>query len=169
VLVVVDEATASSTDPDAADGLRLYREPERRGAADLLQGLQAGGAARGFVIAPEPVADMVRRTSTPFGVSTIARRPPRWRRWPPRRSCSSVDAIVTERRVRAGPAGPGLDVVPSQANFLGCGSATTRPASPPREAVALTVRPFQGEGVRITIAEREADDRLIETAAAFRR
>ena len=36
------------------------------------------------------------------------------------------------------------------------------------EAAGITVRPFAGEGVRITIAEQEANDRVIEVARGLR-
>jgi histidinol-phosphate aminotransferase len=36
------------------------------------------------------------------------------------------------------------------------------------EEAGITVRPFAGEGVRITIAETEANDRVIAVAAEFR-
>ena len=37
------------------------------------------------------------------------------------------------------------------------------------EAAGITVRPFPGEGVRVTIAETEASDRFIEVAGDFLR
>jgi histidinol-phosphate aminotransferase len=36
------------------------------------------------------------------------------------------------------------------------------------EAAGITIRPFPGEGVRITVAETEANDRVIEVARSFR-
>ena len=173
VLVVVDEAYREfNRDPDAADGLRLYRE--RSNVAVLRTFSKAYGRAAlrvGFVIAPESVADMARRTSTPFGVSTIAQAAAVASLAAEEELLARVDAIVAERdRVRAALLAQGWTVVPSQANFLWLrlGDDTAAFAAA-MEAAALTVRPFAGEGVRITIAEREADDRLIETAAAFRR
>ena len=37
------------------------------------------------------------------------------------------------------------------------------------EEAGITVRPFAGEGVRITVAETEANDRVISVAQEFRR
>ena len=44
-----------------------------------------------------------------------------------------------------------------------------RPSSrPPPTSAGIVVRPFAGEGARVSIGEPEANDRLISVAGAFR-
>ena len=81
-----------------------------------------------------------------------------------------VDAVVNEReRVSAALIDQGWEFPASQANFLWLplGERTGEFAAY-AESHALTVRPFAGEGVRVTIAETEANDRFIEVARTFR-
>ena len=57
----------------------------------------------------------------------------------------------------------GFDLYDSQANFfwlrLGGRSVEFAQAS---EAIGVTVRPYDGDGVRVTIGEQEANDRVLE-------
>jgi histidinol-phosphate aminotransferase len=81
-----------------------------------------------------------------------------------------VAALVEERaRVAAALAAQGWTVPASQANFvwLRLGEATADFAAA-CEAGGVTVRPFPGEGVRITVGEREANDLMLAVAAEFR-
>ena len=81
-----------------------------------------------------------------------------------------VDALVTERdRVVAGLRAAGWDVPAAQGNFvwLGLGDRTVDFAAAADEA-GIVVRPFAGDGARVSIGETEANDRLIEVARAFR-
>jgi histidinol-phosphate aminotransferase len=80
-----------------------------------------------------------------------------------------VDALVGERdRVVAGLAEGGWSVPQPQGNFvwfaLGDRTAAFVAAA---EAAGIMVRPFAGEGVRVTIGEPEANDVLLGVAAAF--
>ena len=62
----------------------------------------------------------------------------------------------------------GWDVPDQQANFVwfALGDDTAAFAAACQEA-GLTVRPYGSDGARATIAEREANDRLVEVAGAF--
>src|SRR6266702_3044904 len=74
VLVVLDEAYCEFVrDPEVPDGLRFYRE--RPNVCVLRTFSKAYGLAAlrvGFTIAREPVAEAVRKTAVPFGVSSLA-------------------------------------------------------------------------------------------------
>src|SRR4029450_532566 len=74
VLVVIDEAYREFVrDPEVPDALLLYRD--RPNVAVLRTFSKAYGLAGlrvGFAIAHEPVADALRKTAVPFGVSGIA-------------------------------------------------------------------------------------------------
>ena len=97
-------------------------------------------------------------------------RRPRWRRSRPRTSCSrgstrsSPSATASRPRcaTRAGTCPP------SQANFvwLRLGERTAEFAAACAEA-GVVVRPFDGEGVRVTVAEPEASDLFLTVAAKF--
>ena len=81
-----------------------------------------------------------------------------------------VDALVEERqRVMAALRAAGWDVPESETNFvwLDLGEDTVRFAEAV-QAEGVSVRPFPGEGVRVTIGEREANDLFLQVARAWR-
>jgi histidinol-phosphate aminotransferase len=173
VLVVLDEAYREFVrDERAYDGIELYRErPNVCVLRTFSKAYGLAGLRVGFAVAHEPVAAALRKTAVPFGVSQIAQEaavaslrsePELMRR---------VDAVVAERgRVAAGLTAQGWTVPDSQANFvwLRLGEATADFAAACEKA-GVVVRPFPGEGVRITIGEPAANDVLLRTAGEFRR
>ena len=62
----------------------------------------------------------------------------------------------------------GWDLPEPQGNFVwfALGERTMDFAAA-ADAVGITVRPFAGEGVRVTIGEPEANDRLVDVARGF--
>ena len=62
----------------------------------------------------------------------------------------------------------GWDVPEAQGNFVwfALGDRTAAFAAAADEA-GIVVRPFAGEGARVSIGEPEANDRLVTVAAAF--
>ncbi|MFP5335877.1 MAG: aminotransferase class I/II-fold pyridoxal phosphate-dependent enzyme, partial [Actinomycetes bacterium] len=81
-----------------------------------------------------------------------------------------VDALVAERdRVLAGLREQGWDVPDAQGNFvwLALGDDTLDFAAM-CQAEGLSVRPFAGEGCRCSVAETEANDRLLDLARRWR-
>ena len=82
-----------------------------------------------------------------------------------------VAALVAEReRVVSALVAQGWTVATTQANFvwLRLGDRTMDFAAA-CEAAGVVVRPFAGEGARITIGETEANDLFLETAELFRK
>jgi histidinol-phosphate aminotransferase len=82
-----------------------------------------------------------------------------------------VDDLVAEReRVAAALAQQGWRLPRSEANFVwfGVGSASADLTAACARA-GLSVRPYGDDGVRVTIAEPEAGDRLLAVAADFLR
>jgi histidinol-phosphate aminotransferase len=171
VLVVLDEAYTEFVDPERIpDGLDFYRE--RENVAVLRTFSKAYGLAGlrvGYCIAHDSVTEAMRKVQVPFGVSTIAQVA----------AIASLDAedelldrvrvIVGERdRVQAGLVAAGLHPADSEANFawLRLGERTMEFAARCEEA-GLAVRPFAGEGVRITVGEPEANTRLLQLAAEW--
>ena len=124
----------------------------------------------GFAIAHEKVAEALRKTATPFGVSTIAEEAAIASLEAEDELLDRVRATIEERtRVWNALREQGWHLERTEANFiwlrLGDDTVDFTHAC---EAAGITVRPFAGEGVRITIAEKEANDRVIAVASDFR-
>lgn len=168
VLVVIDEAYSEFVrDPDAANGLDLYRGHSN--VCVLRTFSKAYGLAGlrvGYAVAHDHVADALRKTAVPFGVSTIAQQAAIASMQRQAELFKRVDELVAERsRVMESLRTDGWRVPSTEANFvwLEVGDDTTRFAQH-CAARGLAVRPFEGEGCRVTIAEPAANDRLLEAA-----
>ncbi len=172
VLVVLDEAYREFVrDPDVPDGVEVYRD--RPNVAVLRTFSKAYGLAGlrvGFAIAHEPVADALRKTAVPFGVSGLAQVAAVASLQAEEELLERVESLVAERtRVQQSLREQGWSRVPaSQANFvwLRLGERTGEFAAACEEA-GTVVRPFAGDGVRVTIGETEANDVFLRVAKAF--
>ncbi len=171
VLVVVDEAYLEFvTDPDAPDALALQQaHPNVVVLRTFSKAYGLAGLRVGYAVASEPVATALRKTAVPFGVNSIAQAAAvaSLERFDELRE--RVEALVAERtRVLAALREQGWRLPDSQANFvwfpLGEDSADFAAAC---RDVGLVVRPYGTDGVRATVAEPEANDRLVEVAGAF--
>jgi histidinol-phosphate aminotransferase len=173
VLVVIDEAYLEfGRDDEAPDALALYRtHPNVAVLRTFSKAYGLAGLRVGYAVAQEPVATALRKAALPFGVSDLAQRAAVASIAAFDELQERVDALVLEReRVRKDLLDQGWQVPDSQANFvwLPLGEDTAAFAAAADQA-GLTVRPFPSEGCRCTIAETEANDRLLEVAEAFRR
>ncbi|MFC4591657.1 histidinol-phosphate transaminase [Sphaerisporangium corydalis] len=172
VLVVLDEAYREYVrDVDVPDGLGLY--PDRPNVAVLRTFSKAYGLAGlrvGYLIAHEPVASAVRKTTVPFAVNAIAQAAAIASLAAEDELLERVEAVVKERtRVRETLLGQGWAVPPSEANFvwLRLGDHTGEFAD--RCAVdGVAVRPFGAEGARVSIGSPDANDTFLTAAQAFR-
>ncbi len=173
VLVVLDEAYREFvSDSDVPDGLELYRD--RPNVAVLRTFSKAYGLAGlriGFAIAHEPVAAALRACAVPFGVSGIAQLAAVVSLGAEAELRARVDDLVAERtRLVAALHAQGWDdLPPTEANFVWfpLGDRTTAFAAA-CEAAGVSVRPFAGEGARVTVATPEAGDVVLEVARTFR-
>jgi histidinol-phosphate aminotransferase len=170
VLVVLDEAYREFvTDPSVPDGLAAFGD--RPNVAVLRTFSKAWGLAGlriGFLVAPPPVAEAVRKVITPFSTSAVAQAAALAALREPdevRRRCE----LVTGERERVLNAVHKLlpDVPESQANFvwlpLHDRSAAFGAAC---ERQGVIVRPFQGDGVRVTIGTPAENDAFLAAAEA---
>ena len=171
VLVVIDEAYVEfNRDPDSVDGIACVHTYPNVGILRTFSKAYGLAALRiGFFIGPAPVAQAVRKTAVPFGVSTIAQAAAVASLDLEPELFSRVSDIVKirewfENELRAN----GHDVADSQANFvwLPLGSQTDQFVSA-CNAQAVAVRPFSGEGVRISIGEVEPLERIVEIIKSF--
>jgi histidinol-phosphate aminotransferase len=105
----------------------------------------------------------------PFGVSSVAQAAAVAALEHEAQLLERVDAIVEERtRVVAALRGQGWDVPDAQGNFvwLALGDRTTGLAAACEER-GVMVRPFAGDGVRVSIGEPAGNDVFLEVAAGF--
>jgi histidinol-phosphate aminotransferase len=169
VLVVLDEAYREfGRDPLVPDGLDLYRTHPNVCVLRTFSKAYGLAALRvGFVVAHADVAGAVRKTAVPFGVSSLAEAAAVASLAAEDELLERVDSIVAEReRVQTALREQGWSVPSSQANFvwLRLGERTAEFAAACAEA-GVVVRPFEGEGVRVTIGEPEASDLFLAVAA----
>lgn len=171
VLVVVDEAYVEfNRDPAALDGLATMRRYPNVGVLRTFSKAYGLAALRiGFFIGPEPIADAVRKTAVPFGVSNIAQAAAVASLKLENELMKRVESIVESREWFENQLREiGYDLPASQANFvwLALGDRTDDFVEL-CTAQAVAVRPFSGEGVRISIGEREPLLRVIEILKTF--
>jgi histidinol-phosphate aminotransferase len=167
-LVVLDEAYREFvTDPGVPDGLAAYGDrPNVVVLRTLSKAWGLAGLRIGYLVGHPAVADAVRKVTTPFSASALAqaaalaaldaedemRRRARW--------------VVAEReRVRAA-IGKLLPEVPeTQANFVWLPLRDRANEFAARcEQRHVIVRPFQGDGVRVTIGTPEENDAFLAAA-----
>jgi histidinol-phosphate aminotransferase len=173
VVVVVDEAYVEFVRmPDAVDGLATYRgHPNVVVFRTFSKAYGLAGFRVGYAVAQEPIAAALRAVSLPFGVSGIAQAAAIASLDAEQELLERVDALVAERgRVRNALLESGWDVPDAQGNFvwfaLGDRTADFAAAA---EDLGIVVRPFAGEGCRVSIGETEANDRVLELARTFPR
>ncbi|WP_372729879.1 histidinol-phosphate transaminase [Nocardioides sp.] len=172
VVVVVDEAYVEFVRmDDPVDGVATYRGRENVVVTRTFsKAYGLAGLRVGYAIAPAPIAAALRAVSLPFGVSAVAQAAAIASLESEAELLERVDALIEERcRVLDGLRGCGWDVPQAQGNFVWfeLGERTAAFAAAAEEA-GIVVRPFAGEGARVSIGEPEANDRLLEVAAAFR-
>lgn len=172
VTVVLDEAYLEFvTAEDAPDCLALHEQrPNVVVLRTFSKAFGLAGLRIGYAVAHPPLAAALRKTAIPFGVNALAQAA----------AVASLDAVdelgvrvkelVAEReRVVAALRAQGWDLPDTQANFVWFPlGARTAEFAAVCEAAGLTVRPYGTDGVRATIAETQANDRLLAVCAAWR-
>lgn len=171
VVVVVDEAYVEFVRMgDAVDSLDVQRShPNVVVFRTFSKAYGLAGFRVGYAIAEPEVAAALRAVSLPFGVSAVAQAAAVASLTAEPQLLERVEALVAERtRVVAGLREVGWEVPEPQGNFVwfALGDRTADFAAAAEQA-GIVVRPFAGEGVRASIGETEANDRLVEVAAAF--
>lgn len=172
VLVVVDEAYLEfvrSDDPvDGTAALAAHANVVVLRTFSKAYGL--AGLRVGYAVARPRLATGIRSASTPFGVSHVAQRAALASLQAKSELLARVDTIVTERtRLADGLRDQGWDLPESQANFvwMELGQRTAERAAE-AAAAGVIVRPFAGEGVRVSVGEHEATDIFLRVAAGWR-
>lgn len=172
VVVVLDEAYREFVRmDDPLDALALAATHDNVVVMrTLAKAYGLAGLRVGYMVAHPDVAAAVRACALPFGVSHVAQVAAIAALNAAPELMRQVDAIAAERdRVLVALREQGWQVPPAQGNFVwfGIGDQAMEFAAA-AEAAGIVVRPFAGDGVRVSIGEPEANDRLLRLAAGFR-
>ncbi len=169
VLVVMDEAYREFvTDPSVPDAIETYADrPNVVVLRTLSKAWGLAGLRVGFIVAAPEVAATVRKVITPFSTSSVAQAAALAALRATDEMKRRAAIVVSERdRVLAGVREFRPDVPDSQANFvwLPLGDDSTAFAAA-CEAERIIVRPFAGDGVRVTIGTPEENDAFLTAMA----
>ncbi len=173
VVVVLDEAYCEFVRGPGSDvdGIELARG--RHNVVVLRTFSKAYGLAGlrvGYAVAPPRLATAIRTVALPFGVSTIAQAAAVASLEREDELLARVEALVGERtRVVGELREQGWSVPDSQANFvwLPTGADSVAFAKACEEA-GVMVRPFAGDGVRVSIGEDAGNDVFLRVAQKWR-
>lgn len=171
ILVVVDEAYVEfNRDEEAVDGLKALKSfPNVAVLRTFSKAYGLAGLRVGYLIGPENLAQAVRKTAVPFGVSSLAQAAAIASLDHETELLERVDSLVKLRVwFESELSSLGFQIPASQANFvwLALGERSEQFAKQCAD-VAVAVRTFAGEGVRISIGEREALEVLLPICAQF--
>ncbi len=165
VLVVLDEAYREFvTHPDVPDGIERYLDrPNVVVLRTLSKAWGLAGLRAGFIVATPEVAAAVRKVITPFSTSSLAQAAALAALDQQNEMARRAAIVISERqRVLDGVHRFVPDAPDSQANFvwlpLRDGSAAFAAAC---EEERVIVRPFQGDGVRVTIGTPDENDAFL--------
>ncbi|MGZ4580365.1 MAG: histidinol-phosphate transaminase [Nocardioidaceae bacterium] len=171
VVVVVDEAYREFVRiDDPVDAVDLYRDrPNVVAMRTFAKAYGLAGFRVGYVVAPEPIAAAVRACALPFGVSSVAQAAAVASLAREADLLERVEGLVAERtRVVDALREQGWTVPDAQGNFvwLDLGGRTAEFAAAAEQA-GIMVRPFAGDGARVSIGEKDGNDVFLSVAAAF--
>lgn len=171
ILVVIDEAYIEfNRNENAIDGIATMKANSNVGVLRTFsKAYGLAGLRVGYFVGPKNVADAVRKTAVPFGVSNIAQVAAVSSLEHEAELFERVEEVIAERLwFESELTQLGFKLPVSQANFvwLPLGDLTDEFAKR-CEGIAVSIRPFPGEGVRISIGERPALERVISLAKEF--
>lgn len=171
VLVVIDEAYLEFvTDPQVPDGFTEFGD--RPNVAVLRTFSKAWGLAglrAGYLVAAPEVAAAIHKVITPFSTSSVAQAAalaalaaePEMRR--------RAEAVIVERERVTKAMNELVPGIPrSSTNFLWLPIGDrAKDFATHCESQGVIVRPFAGDGVRVSFGTPEQNDRFLEVAAQF--
>jgi histidinol-phosphate aminotransferase len=168
VLVVIDEAYREFvTDGDVPDGIDTYADrPNVAVLRTLSKAWGLAGLRVGYLVSSPEVATAVRKVVTPFSTSMPAQAAALAALRADAEMARRAALVVAERgRLLTALRTLRPDVPESQANFvwlpLGDGAV---PFGAACEEAKVIVRPFAGDGVRITLGTPEENDAFLAAA-----
>jgi histidinol-phosphate aminotransferase len=171
VIVAIDEAYHEFiVDPETVDGIEVARG--RDNVVVLRTFSKAYGLAGlrvGYAVGSPPVAEGIRKCALPFGVSSVAQAAALASLDSEKELLERVEALVVERaRVTTALRQQGWSIPDAQGNFvwlpLGEDAAAFAAGA---DADGVSVRPFAGDGVRVSIGEPAANDLFLGVADSW--
>lgn len=171
VLVALDEAYYEylRIPGDHPDGVELARtRPNVVVLRTFSKAYGLAGLRVGYAVgAPEVIAALLK-VHIPFSVSRVAQAAAMASLEARHELLDRTDAVIAEReRMRAGLLAAGYRVPPSEANFvwidLGASTAEFAEAS---ATAGVLIRPFAGEGVRVTAGDPHENDLFLRFATS---
>lgn len=169
VLVVLDEAYIEYQRGPGLDSLEFYRRyPNLCILRTFSKAYGLAGLRIGYAIARPSVADGLRRTAIPFGVNRMAAAAAVASLAAGDEILARTSAVAEERtRVVAALRSFGWNVPDSQANFywLRASDELRGQLLDALTAADILARGYAGDGVRITLADRETNDRVLAVLA----
>jgi histidinol-phosphate aminotransferase len=172
VTVVIDEAYVQfNRDTDSPRGIDYFRRhPNVAVAHTFSKAYGLAGLRVGYALAPAQLAAAMRKVALPFGVTALAQAAALASLRAEDELAERVDHLVRERtRVTRALAEQGWHLPRTEANFLWFPLGEhTLAAAAAFEAHGLLVRPFAGEGFRVTIGEVKANDTIVKAAQSVR-
>lgn len=171
VVVVIDEAYLEFVRmTDAVDALALLQaHPNVVVVRTFAKAYGLAGLRVGYAVARPEVAAAIRACTLPFGVSSVAQAVAIASLDHEDELLARVEEIVAERkRVVAGLQEQGWQIPQAQGNFVWL-PLRERAAGfvAAAEEAGIMVRPFAGEGVRVSIGEPDGNTRFLEVAQRF--
>ena len=170
-LVVLDEAYREYIrDDEVPDGLTLCGDrPNLAVLRTFSKAYGLAGLRIGYLVAHPDVAGAIRKTFLPFSVNSVAQAAGIASLAATDELMERVEGTVKERdRVRGALLADGWTVPPTEANFvwLRLGESTME-FSDACDAQGVSVRPFDGEGARVSIGSPEENDAFLAVAKSF--
>ncbi|MEV5829195.1 histidinol-phosphate transaminase [Spirillospora sp. NPDC052242] len=170
-LVVLDEAYREYIrDDEVPDGLTMYGDrPNLAVLRTFSKAYGLAGLRIGYLVAHPEVAAAIRKTFLPFSVNSVAQAAGIASLNATGELLERVEATVKERdRVRGALVADGWTVPPTEANFvwLRLGDRTME-FSAACDAQGVSVRPFDGEGARVSIGSPEENDAFLAVAREY--
>lgn len=172
VMIVIDEAYIEFvTDKGVGSGLDLVERGNVVVTRTFSKAWGLAGARCGYLIGPPTVVETIAKVVAPFSTSALAQAGALAALQQPDEMRRRVNVIIAERarlleelrRLR-----PDLGIPDSEANFVWLPllekSADFGAAC---EAGGVIVRPFAGDGVRVTVGTPEQNTRFLELAATL--
>jgi histidinol-phosphate aminotransferase len=171
VLVVLDEAYREFvTDPSVPDGIEAYGDrPNVVVLRTLSKAWGLAGMRVGYLVAQPAVAAAVRKVITPFSTSGVAQAAALAALAAAPEVVRRAELVIAEReRVEVALSKMLPDVPPTQANFVWLPlRERSVPFAAACEAAGVIVRPFAGDGVRVTIGTPEENDTFLAAAESY--
>lgn len=170
VLVVIDEAYVEYSDASSGpDSLALYRRyPNVCILRTFSKAYGLAGLRVGYAITTAAIAEGLRRTALPFAVSALAQKAAIASLDAGEEMATRVSAVKQERvRMVSELEAQGWKLQPSQGNFLWIRADGQRLARlvDAFDRAGILVRAYQGEGLRITVADPASNNCVLRLLA----